>query len=59
MLAVNTQEAGAITNKHLTPGDCVSINQYITQVHGHLRTSQGRKNPNDMYKGGTIFVNHA
>jgi len=43
VLIVDSNEAGAIANKDLEPGACVSIDQYITQVHGCLWSSRGKK----------------
>lgn len=43
----------------LSPGDCVSVDQYISAVRGRLPHTTGREPDKDKYNGGTIFVDHA
>jgi hypothetical protein len=43
----------------LQPGDCVSVNQYVSSVPGRLPHTAGKEKPNEKYNGGTIFVDHA
>ena len=50
---------GQIKAGDLIPGQCISVDSYISKVHGCLTTSQGRTLEESMYMGGTIFINHA
>jgi hypothetical protein len=43
----------------LQPGDCVSVDQYVSSVPGRLPHTAGKEKPNEKYNGGTIFVDHA
>ncbi|KAG7349585.1 reverse transcriptase RNA-dependent DNA polymerase [Nitzschia inconspicua] len=43
----------------LQPGDCVSVDQYVSAVPGRLPNTEGKELPKDKYHGGTIFVDHA
>ena len=43
----------------LKPGDCVSVDQYISGLPGRLPHTYGKEKKKDRYKGGTIFVDHA
>ena len=45
--------------EHLTPGDCVSVDQYISGLPGRLPHTAGKENKSKWYNGGTIFVDHA
>lgn len=44
---------------HLTPGDCVSVDQYISGLPGRLPHTAGKEDKSKRYNGGTIFVDHA
>jgi hypothetical protein len=41
------------------PGDCVSIDQYVSTVLGRLPNTKGKERKDEKYNGGTIFVDHA
>ena len=41
------------------PGDCVSIDQYVSTVLGRLPNTKGKEKKDEKYNGGTIFVDHA
>ena len=43
----------------LTPGDCVSTDQYNTRVPGRLGHTFGKEKKEMQYSGGTIYVDHA
>ncbi|KAI2489482.1 hypothetical protein MHU86_25099 [Fragilaria crotonensis] len=43
----------------LTPGSCVSIDQYESSVRGRLSTGRGKGTFGSKYAGGTIFCDHA
>ena len=58
LLNIDSHESGAITYNDLTPGACVSIDQYMTQMLGRLWTTRGSKKTNEMYKGRMIFIDH-
>ena len=47
----------SVKGKKLLPGDLVSMDQYVCQVHGRLPGKRGRESAK--YCGGTIFVDHA
>ena len=48
-----------IKGEHLQPGDCISIDQYISSHKGRLSSGYGKTASNSTYGGGTIFVDHA
>ncbi len=48
----------AIKSNDLKPGDCVSIDQFISRTPGRLAQSRGRETKL-RYTGGTIMVDHA
>jgi len=50
---------GHIKANDLQPGQRVSVDNYDSRVRGRLRTSAGKTSPDQMYCGGTIFVDHA
>ena len=52
-------EMKVIKGDHLQPGDCVSIDQYISSHKGSLSSGYGKTDSNLTYGGGTIFVDHA
>jgi hypothetical protein len=43
----------------LLPGECVSIDQYISALPGRLPNTKGKELKSNQYNGGTIFVDHA
>jgi hypothetical protein len=49
----------AIRQGDLRPGDCVSMDQYISALPGRLPNTKGKESLSDRYKGGTMFVDHA
>jgi hypothetical protein len=49
----------AIRRENLTPGECTSIDQYVSAFPGRLAHTYGKESPKDKYYGGTIFVDHA
>ena len=44
---------------HLSPGQVISCDQYVSALKGRLPNSRGREKPHMMSTGGTIFVDHA
>ena len=46
----------AIKRDDIAPGDCVSIDQYISKTPGRLVHAQGRESAAQQYSGGTIFI---
>ncbi|KAL7468693.1 hypothetical protein ACHAXS_008919 [Conticribra weissflogii] len=44
---------------HLTPGDCVSCDHYVSPVAGRKTTTFGRNPAKDGYRGGSLFEDHA
>ena len=53
------EHTDVIKNEHLLPGDCISTDQYECRVKGRLPNSKGKEDPEKMYSGGTVFVDHA
>ena len=49
----------SIKGKDLNPGDCISIDQYVSSNKGQLVTGYGKTSSHLTYGGGTIFVDHA
>ena len=49
----------AIKVNDLQHGDCVSTDQYECRVKGRLHNTRVREDPQKMYCGGIIFVDHA
>jgi len=43
----------------LSPGDCVSMDQYESSVGGRLPHTRGREHSRNRYRGGTLFFDHA
>ncbi|KAG7358094.1 hypothetical protein IV203_014681 [Nitzschia inconspicua] len=48
-----------IRSDNLHPGDCISVDQYVSSVPGRLPHTAGKESSKDKYHGGTIFVDHA
>ena len=46
-------------NAQLKPGDMVSMDQYISGLHGRLPHTKGKEAKSKKYTGGTLFVDHA
>jgi hypothetical protein len=51
--------AGVLRQDHLAPGQRVSVDHFVCSTKGRLFGSRGKTNPNTMYCGGCIFVDHA
>jgi hypothetical protein len=49
----------AIRRNNLKPGECISIDQYISRTPGRLPSTRGKESLRDRYSGGTLFVDHA
>ena len=43
----------------MTPGECVSVDQFVATVPGRLPHTFGKEKGVDRYTGGTLFVDHA
>jgi len=43
----------------LTPGECVSTDQYVRRVKGCVSSKRKSEEPNSTYSGGTLFHDHA
>ena len=49
-----------IKREHLSPGDCVSLDQYESSIRGRLPPqTKGKECTDEQYTGGTLFVDHA
>jgi hypothetical protein len=48
-----------LRRNNLQPGDCISIDQYISALPGRLPHTKGKESKSDQYNGGTLFVDHA
>ena len=55
----NPEKTDTIKADHLHPGDCVSTDQFECRVKGRLPHTRGKEDPESMYSGGTIFIDHA
>jgi hypothetical protein len=55
----NVEHTEVIKNEHLLHGDCISTDQYECRVKGRLPNSRGKEDPDKIYSGGTVFVDHA
>ena len=44
---------------HLSPGQVVSLDQYVCHLGGRLPETRGKEKEKDRYHGGTIAVDHA
>ena len=49
----------ALQREHLTPGSCISWDQYVVPHRGRLYTSAGRERESLRYGGGNLAVDHA
>jgi hypothetical protein len=43
----------------LKPGDCVSLDQYMSALPGRFLKGYGKEKKMEKYSGGTLFVDHA
>ena len=63
MKRINTTQdphiPGAIRAENFIPGDRVSTDQFECRLKGGLPYSKGKEDPEKMFSGGTIFVDHA
>eukprot|EP00957_Ditylum_brightwellii_P116782 8907573-Ditylum_brightwellii.AAC.1 len=50
---------GALKIENLLPGQKVAADQYVSKVKGQLLHTKGKESAENMYSGGTIFVDHA
>ena len=49
---------GGVVNQ-LTPGECVSTDQYVSGTHGRLTNTFGKEKDRLKYTGGTIYYDHS
>ena len=49
----------AIRRNNLQPGECFSVDQYISRTPGRLPGTKGKESLHARYTGGTIFVDHS
>ncbi|MGH3053369.1 MAG: reverse transcriptase domain-containing protein, partial [Gaiellaceae bacterium] len=50
---------GALKRDNLLPGQCVSVDHFVSSTKGRLYTSMGKSSSTTMYSGGCIFVDHS
>jgi hypothetical protein len=55
----HTNPVPTLCLENLKPGDCVSMDQYLSPQTGRLPHTKGKKPKTKQYNGGTIFVDHA
>jgi hypothetical protein len=53
------KESSVLLREHLTPGDCVSVDQYISGTKGRLAHTKGQKKDTSKFQGGMLAVDHA
>jgi hypothetical protein len=53
------EREAAIRRENLSPGECISLDQYESTVRGRLPHTYGRESQIQRYVGGTIGVDHA
>jgi hypothetical protein len=56
---LNNDIAGHLSQGDLTPGQRVSMDQYMSALHGRLPHTKGKEPKSKKYTGGTIFHDHA
>jgi hypothetical protein len=56
---LNNDIAGHLSQGDLTPGQWVSMDQYMSALHGRLPHAKGKEPKSKKYAGGTIFHDHA
>ena len=44
---------------HLHPGQCVSVDHFVSRVKGRLPNTYGKEHDDERYTGGCIFVDHS
>jgi hypothetical protein len=49
----------AIRKPNLQPGDCISVNQYVSALPGRLSHTKGKESKDSQFNGGTLFIDHA
>ena len=54
----NPAKTDVIKEENLFPGDCVSSDQFEYSVKGRLLHTRGKEDPDLVYCGVTIFVDH-
>ena len=52
------EHADVIKFNDLIPGDCVIKDQYECIIKGRLHNTRGKEDPQKIYCGGKIFVDH-
>jgi hypothetical protein len=52
-------EHNALKSDNHLPGQRISVKHFICSTRGHLLTSAGKTELNEMYTGGCIFIDHA
>ena len=52
-------DAPTLRTDDLKPGDCLSVDQYESNVRGRLPHTRGRERSTSRYRGGTLFFDHA
>ena len=55
----NVEHTDVIKEGHLIPGGGVSTDQYECRVEGRLPNTRGKEDPQKMFCGGAVFVDHA
>jgi hypothetical protein len=55
----NPATTGNINKNHLHPGDQVSMDHFVVRTNGRRLESKGKEHKDQMFKGGTIFVDAA
>jgi len=49
----------ALLWQDLSPGDCVSTDQYVVPLRGRWYHTAGKERESEQFSGGTLFVDHA
>ena len=49
----------ALRTDNLEPGDCVSVDQCMSSIHGRLPNTKGKEPKSKKFTGGTLFCDHA
>eukprot|EP00957_Ditylum_brightwellii_P190705 14518195-Ditylum_brightwellii.AAC.1 len=53
------EKEGKLKKNNLFPGQLLSADHYQSAVPGRTYSSRGSYHPEDMFNGGTVFVDHA
>ena len=56
---IEKREVKGLKAGDLAPGQCVSVDQFISTERGRLPHTQGKEPEHKRYSGGTIFCDHA